>query len=257
MIKISVAIITYNEEKNIARCLQSVKGLADDIVVIDSHSEDSTTQIAENLGARVIKRPFAGHIEQKNFAIDQTQFEWVLSLDADEALSSELKDSIKKIKEEGPGAGVHGFFFNRLTNYAGLWVKHCGWYPDKKLRLFNKAHARWTGMNPHDIIKMKPASKTGFLKGDLLHYSYGSISDHVNQTNKFTTIAAKAAFQKGIKSNHFKIFTRPPLKFIRDYFWKRGILDGRYGFIICLINSLSALLKYSKLKDLQDGKRIE
>ena len=187
MIKISVTIITYNEEKNIARCLQSVKGLADDIVVVDSHSDDLTTQIAENLGARTIKRPFTGHIEQKNFAIDQAQCEWVLSLDADEVLSPKLKDEIVKIKSVGPKPGFYGFFFNRLTNYAGLWVKHCGWYPDKKLRLFHKGHARWTGMNPHDIIEMKPLSKTGFLNGDLLHYSYESISDHVNQTNKFTT----------------------------------------------------------------------
>ena len=158
---------------------------------------------------------------------------------------------------DGPPHGHQGFFFNRLTNYAGLWIKHCGWYPDKKLRLFHKNHARWAGMNPHDIIEMKPQSKTGFLMGDLLHYSYISITDHVNQTNKFTTIAAKAAFSKGIRSNHFKIITRPTLKFMRDYFWKRGILDGRYGFTICLINSLSALLKYSKLKDLQEGKRID
>ena len=257
MIKISVAIITYNEEDNITRCLQSVKGIADEIVVIDSHSDDKTVQISEKLGARVIKRPFPGHIEQKNFAIDQTQYEWVLSIDADEVLSQDLKNSIKNIKKLGPKPSFYGLFFNRLTNYAGVWVKHCGWYPDKKLRLFHKNYARWAGMNPHDIIEMKPNSQTGFLEGDLLHYSYNSISDHVNQTNKFTTIAAKAAYKKGIKSNHFKIFTRPPLKFLRDYFWKRGLFDGRYGFIICLINSLSALLKYSKLKDLQDGKRID
>ena len=257
MIKISVAIITYNEENNITRCLQSVKGIADDIVVIDSHSEDKTVKISEEFGARVIKRPFPGHIEQKNFAIKQTRFEWVLSVDADEALSTDLRDSIMEVKERGPDPGTYGFFFNRLTNYAGLWIKHCGWYPDKKLRLFHKDYARWAGMNPHDIIEMKPKYKKGFLYGDLLHYSYDSISDHINQTNKFTTIAAKAAYKRGIKSSHFKIFTRPPLKFLRDYFWKRGLLDGRYGFIICLINSLSALLKYSKLKDLQDGKRID
>ena len=183
MIKISIAVITYNEEDNITRCLQSVKGLADEIIVVDSFSEDKTTQKAEELGARVIKRPFPGHIEQKNFAIDQTKFDWVLSLDADEALSSELKNSLEKIKMGDPPSETYGFFFNRLTNYAGLWIKHCGWYPDKKLRLFHKKHARWAGLNPHDIIEMKPQSKTAFLSGNLLHYSYTSISDHVNQTN--------------------------------------------------------------------------
>ena len=254
MINLSVTVIAFNEEHNIARCLQSVKGLADEIVVVDSHSTDKTRDLAESFGAKVIIRPFPGHIEQKNFAVDQTHYDWVLSLDADEALSEELKKSILKIKK---GPKYQGYFFNRLTNYAGFWVKHCGWYPDKKLRLFNKNFARWGGMNPHDIIKMEPKSQKGFLSGDLLHFSYDSISDHVGQTNKFTTIAAKAAYQKGVRSSNFKIVTRPPLKFLRDFFWKKGFLDGSYGFIICLINSLSALLKYSKLKDLQEGKKID
>ena len=254
MIQLSVTIITFNEEANIARCLQSVKDLADEIIVIDSHSKDKTRELAEKMGAKVIERPFPGHIEQKNFAIEQAQFDWILSLDADEVLSDQLKKSILQVKMAPKS---QGYYFNRLTNYAGFWVKHCGWYPDKKLRLFNKHYAKWAGMNPHDIIKVDPKSKKAPLSGDLLHYSYDSITDHVNQTNKFTTIAAKAAYQKGLTSNHFKIVTRPPLKFIRDYFWKKGFLDGRYGFIICLINSLSALLKYAKLKELQERKSID
>ena len=148
-------------------------------------------------------------------------------------------------------------FFKRLTNYNGKWIKNCGWYPDKKLRLVKKDLARWQGVNPHDILKLNNEQSCKELSGDLLHYSYDSISDHINQTNKFTTIAAKAAFSLGQRSSLFKIVTRPPLKFLKDYFLKQGFKDGRYGFIICLINSLSALLKYSKLYDLQIGKNID
>lgn len=254
MIKLSVAIITYNEENNIGRCISSVKEIADEILIVDSFSTDKTEEISLSLGCRFIKNPFLGHIEQKNFALTHSSHDYVLSLDADEALSPELLQEIKRAKSR---VEFDGYVFNRLTNYNGFWVKHSGWYPDKKLRLVKKSEARWGGVNPHDILQMKnPHQKIGYLNGDLLHYSYDSIAAHVNQTDKFTTIAAKAAFLNGRKSSLFKIFTRPFIKFIRDYFFKRGFLDGRYGFIICCINSLYALLKYSKLYELQKGKNI-
>lgn len=254
MIKISVAIITFNEEHNIERCIKSVQNIADEIVVVDSFSTDKTKDICEALGIIFIQNPFAGHIEQKNYALTKTKNDIVLSLDADEALSPDLILEIKKIKENFQ---ADGYFFNRLTNYNGQWIKHSGWYPDSKLRIFKKSHARWGGVNPHDIIIMNKNSKIEYLRGDLLHYSYRSITDHINQTNKFTTIAAKQAYSLGKRSNLLKIVTRPILKFFKDYFLKAGFLDGRYGFVICCINSLSALLKYSKLYDLQNNKRIE
>lgn len=253
MIKLTVAIITFNEEKNIARCLESVKSIADEIFVVDSYSTDATQKICESYGVRFLCNPFKGHIEQKNFALEHSTHDYVLSLDADEALSIKLLEEIKKIKSN---ITADGYRFNRLTNYNGFWVKHCGWYPDTKLRLVKKEKAQWVGDNPHDILKMKNNEPTLFLEGDLLHYSYESIAAHINQTDKFTTIAAHAAFKKGKRSNVFKIFSRPLLKFLRDYFFKRGFLDGRYGFIICSINALSAMLKYSKLYDLQSGKKI-
>lgn len=253
MIKLTVAIITYNEENNIGRCISSVLPIADEILVVDSFSTDRTEEIATQMGARFVKNPFAGHIEQKNFALNLSTHDYVLSLDADEALSPELLESIKDIKR----TLVHnGYRFNRLTNYNGHWVRHSGWYPDTKLRLVKKGKAAWGGENPHDILQMKGDEKVGFLKGDLLHYSYASISAHVEQTDKFTTIAAKAAFKQGKRSSVFKIVTRPMFKFLRDYFFKRGFLDGRYGFVICCINSLYALLKYSKLHALQNGKQV-
>ncbi|QDK43127.1 glycosyltransferase family 2 protein [Bacteriovorax stolpii] len=253
MNKLTVAIITYNEENNIERCITSVKEIADEVLVVDSFSTDKTEEIATRLGARFVKNPFAGHIEQKNFALDLSTHDYVLSLDADEALSPELLAQIKIVKKN---FNMNGYRFNRLTNYNGHWVRHCGWYPDTKLRLIKKGKARWGGENPHDILQMTVNEGTGFLNGDLLHYSYDSITAHVTQTNKFTTIAAHAAFKQGKRSSVFKIVTRPVFKFFRDYFIKGGFLDGRYGFIICCINSLYALLKYSKLHELQLGKKI-
>lgn len=253
MIKLTVAIITYNEENNIGRCISSVLPIADEILVVDSFSTDKTEAIATEMGARFVKNPFAGHIEQKNYALKLSTHDYVLSLDADEALSPELLEQIKLVKAN---IKYNGYRFNRLTNYNGHWVRHSGWYPDTKLRLVKKDKALWGGENPHDILQMIESEKVGFLKGDLLHYSYASISAHVEQTDKFTTIAARAAFKQGKRSSVFKIVTRPMFKFLRDYFFKRGFLDGRYGFVICCINSLYALLKYSKLHALQTGKEI-
>jgi len=248
-----VAIITYNEENNIGRCISSVLPIADEILVVDSFSTDKTEEIATSMGARFVKNPFAGHIEQKNYALKLSTHDYVLSLDADEALSPELLEHIKFVKNN---IQFNGYRFNRLTNYNGHWVRHSGWYPDTKLRLVKKDKALWGGENPHDILQMTGSDKVGFLKGDLLHYSYASISAHVEQTDKFTTIAARAAFKQGKRSSVFRIVTRPMFKFLRDYFFKRGFLDGRYGFIICCINSLYALLKYAKLHALQTGKEI-
>lgn len=253
MIKLTVAIITYNEEKNIGRCISSVKEIADEILVVDSFSTDKTESICNEFGVRFIKNAFKGHIEQKNYALELSTHRHVLSLDADEALSPLLLEEIKKVKKHFE---FDGYRFNRLTNYNGHWVRYCGWYPDTKLRLVDKSKAMWGGSNPHDILKMNNSEKTGFLKGDLLHYSFESIASHINQTDKFTSIAAMAAFKAHKKSSLFKIISRPLLKFLRDYFYKRGFLDGRYGFIICSINALSAMLKYSKLRDLELGKKI-
>ncbi|MBT3586035.1 MAG: glycosyltransferase family 2 protein [Halobacteriovoraceae bacterium] len=253
MIKLSVAIIAFNEENNIERCINSVKDIADEILVVDSYSTDKTEAICLRMGAKVIKNPFKGHIEQKNFALKETSSEYVLSLDADEALDELLQKNIKAAKEDWQ---ADGYQFNRLTNYGGHWVKHCGWYPDRKLRLFHKNKGCWGGTNPHDIVEMEKDSNIKKLGGNLLHYSYKSVTDHISQTNYFTTIAATALFKNGKRSSIFKIATRPFLQFVRDYFLFLGFLDGRNGFYICYINALSAFLKYVKIKELQDGKDI-
>lgn len=253
MIKLSIAIITFNEERNIGRCITSIKEIADEIIVVDSFSTDKTEEICNNFNVRFIKNPFKGHIEQKNFALDLCTYDYVLSLDADEALSPELLESIKSIKQNFV---ADGYSFNRLTNYSGHWVRYCGWYPDRKLRVIKKDRARWGGVNPHDLLILKENCTEVVLNGDLLHYSYDSITAHVNQTNKFTTIAAHQAFNNDKRSSVLKVVSRPFLKFIRDYFIKLGFLDGKYGFVICYINALSAFLKYAKILELQNGKEI-
>ncbi len=250
-IKLSVVIITFNEERNIERCLLSVKDIADEIVVVDSFSKDKTKEICLKHQVKFVEHKFDGHIEQKNWAITQAQYPHILSLDADEALDDKLIKNILAIKQNWQ---YDGYEMNRLTNYCGTWIKHCGWYPDTKLRIVKKSEARWGGVNPHDALVVK--GEVSHLKGDLLHYSYNSISSHVLQTNKFSTIEARSLFDNGKRVGIVKLVTRPIYQFFKDYFLKRGFLDGRYGFVICSLNSLYVLLKYAKMIDLQKSKSL-
>lgn len=250
MIKLSAVIITLNEENNIARCIESLKGVADEILVVDSLSKDKTREICESYGVRFVEQKFLGYVEQKNFALKLATFDYVLSLDADEALDESLQKEILKIKNN---FSQDGYEFNRLTQYNGFWVRHCGWYPDTKIRLVKKDKAQWVGNNPHDTLVVN--GSVSKIPGDLLHYSYDSISAHVLQTNKFSTIEAKSLYDRGKRATIFKIVTRPPFQFFKDYILKKGFLDGHYGFIICFINSLYVLLKYSKMMDMQLNKK--
>ena len=247
MIKLSVAIITFNEERNISRCLESISGIADEIIVADSGSTDSTVTICKNFDVKVVHHPFKGHIEQKNFALSQCTNDYVFSIDADEALSPELKKSILFIKENWIS---EGYSFNRLTNYCGKWIKHCGWYPDEKLRLFKKNAGEWAGTNPHDQFILHAGCKSARIQGDLLHYSYYSIKEHLDQVNRFTEIGSQSAFFQGKRSNLVLILVKPIVRFIRDYIFHLGFLDGYYGFVICKISSHATFIKYVKLYEL-------
>lgn len=248
-VKISVVIITFNEEKNIRRCLESVQGVADEITVVDSLSSDKTIDICNEFGANVYKQKFLGHVEQKNFAITKAKYPHILSMDADEALDDQLRASILSVKNNWQ---ADGYSMNRLTNYCGKWIRHCGWYPDRKMRLWDSRKGQWEGINPHDEYVMPSGAKKMHLKGDLLHYSYNSISDHIQQVNYFTDILSKATLQKGKRSNVLKILYKPTFKFFRDYILKLGILDGYYGLIICLISSHATFLKYAKMRQFQN-----
>ena len=248
MVRLSVVIITFNEEQNIERCLKSVHGVVDEIIVVDSHSTDRTEEICKAYNVQFFQHPFAGHIEQKNYAITLATNPYLLSLDADEALSPELKVSIQRVKENWD---KETYEFNRLTSYCGKWIRHGGWYPDRKVRMFKKESGSWGGENPHDKFITTTHSDPERLMGDLLHYSYYTFEGHLNQVNKFTTIGATSAFAKGRKGGIFSILIKPGFKFIRDYFFLLGFLDGYYGFVIAKISAHATFMKYVKLKELR------
>ena len=248
MIKLSVVIITFNEEKNIGRCLDSIRTIADDVVVVDSFSKDNTKVICLEKGVRFVEHTFEGHIQQKNWAITQARYPHILSLDADEALDETLLRSIEAVKNNWQH---DGYYMNRLTNYCGHWVKYCGWYPDTKLRLWDSRKGEWRGTNPHDKYELFGGDQlTGHLKGDILHYSFYSIESHLKQIEYFTDIASMALFKKAYKPTFIKLYVSPIAKFIESYFLKAGFLDGRYGYTICKNSALATRLKYQKLKKL-------
>lgn len=250
-IQLSVVIITFNEEKNITRCLDSVASVADDIVVVDSFSTDKTKQICEEKGIRFVEHKFDGHIEQKNWAITQAKYPHILSLDADEALTPELQHEINQIKKNWEN---DAYRFNRLTNFCGSWIKHCGWYPDKKLRLWDSTKGKWGGENPHDKVIMDKGASTKHLPFDILHYSFYTVEQHLKQIEYFTDISSKAAYKKGKTSGGFKIFYKSTFKFFRDYFLKLGFLDGHHGYIVCKNSAYAKKLKYTKLRKLHQSK---
>jgi glycosyltransferase involved in cell wall biosynthesis len=246
--KISGCIITYNEERNIERCINSLLPVCDEIVVLDSFSSDKTIQICEKLGAKVFKNKFEGHIQQKNHALTKCLNDWVLSLDADECLTPVLQNSIRELILTDQ---VTAFSVNRLTNFAGQWIKHCGWYPDQKTRLFNKKYSSWGGRNPHDRIEHEVETRVVRLKGDLLHYSFEDVADHVAQINKFSSIGAQTAYDRGKKPNLIvQVLLDPIYTFVKKYFLQLGFLDGYYGFVISVNTAHSKFLKYVKLRDL-------
>ena len=249
--KLSVVIITFNEERNIERCLLSVQELADEILVVDSFSKDRTIEICEKYQAKVIQNPFEGHIQQKNFAMLQAQFDWILSLDADEALSDELTKSIIQIKSIEKSK-VNLYEMNRLTNYCGSWVKHCGWYPDTKVRLVNRKFAKWGGVNPHDKLEGSKQEKVEFLKGDILHYSYYTKEDHLKQIEYFSKIAAGELVKQGKNVGQFIVYLKMAAQFFKSFVLKKGFLDGKTGWQISKLSAFATYRKYSLLRTLNE-----
>jgi glycosyltransferase involved in cell wall biosynthesis len=248
-VQISALVITYNEENNIERCLNSLDGIADEIVVIDSYSTDRTAQVCKDRGVDFVQHRFEGHIEQKNYALSRATNDHVLSLDADEALSEILKQSILTTKRNWQD---DGYAVNRLTEYCGKWIRHCGWYPDRKIRLWDRRKGHWGGVNPHDHVIIDKSCRVGRLSGDLLHYSYPTIKHHVAQIDKFSDIAARAAYQRGRRANVLlDICLNPMLTFFKKYFLKLGFLDGYEGFVISISTAYGKFLKYIKLRELE------
>ena len=245
-VPLSVVIITLNEEANIARCLQALGNVADEVLVVDSFSTDRTVAICQLHGARLVQNEFVGYVEQKNFATKQAKYNYVLQLDADEVLTDELRQSIWAAKQNWQHAA---YSLARLTNYCGTWIRHGGWYPDRKLRLYDRRLGRWQGLLLHEHYEVQPGQTTGHLAGDALHYSYASIAQHVRQLNKFTSISAREQALKG-KTNVtlFHLVLKPFWKFVHGYIFRRGFLDGFAGLSIAAISATGVFLKFAKLK---------
>jgi len=242
---LSVVIITYNEEKNIGRCLRSVGTVADEIIVVDSFSDDETVNIALAAGAIVKQSRFDGYINQKNKAINMAANELVLLLDADEALSEELAKSISAAKEDSL---FKAYTMNRCGIFCGKFIKHGLWYPDKKLRLFDKRFGKCGGLNPHDKIILDRQFPTKHLRGDLLHYTYDSIEEYLERNDAVSTIAAQSLFEAGIRKPWAKIIFSPLWAFLNGYVLRLGFLEGYRGLVIAIHTANQSFCKYQKLR---------
>ena len=248
MLKISGVIITFNEERNIEKCLQSLVNVVDEIVVVDSFSTDNTKHICKKYKVTFIEQKFLGYIEQKNYALSKASYDHVVSLDGDEALSEELQKSILELKNNWK---FDGYYCNRFNNFCGQWIKHSDWYPNKKLRVFDRRKVTWKGINPHDEIALNDTdAKTGFLKGDILHWTYQSYSEFNKKTEYFSSISANEYFKLGKKAPLWKILINPTWAFFKSYFLRLGFLDGFNGFVICVQTANITFLKYTKLREL-------
>jgi glycosyltransferase involved in cell wall biosynthesis len=245
---ISVTIITLNEEKNIARAIQSVRW-ADDIVVVDSGSTDQTIQIAQKLGARTFHQEWRGYGQQKNYAQDQAQYDWVLNLDADEEVSPELTEELQNLIPDllKGSSEIRGFYLPRKTFYLGKWILHGGWYPNYLIRFGNRQFCRWSEPKVHESWKV--TGETQKLVHPLLHYSFENIESQIKTNLRYSLEGHEEMKKKGQKKSLIKLLLKPPGKFIETFFIKRGFLDGWPGFIISINAAHSIFLKYAYFFD--------
>ncbi len=250
--KISGTIVAFNEEANIARAIGSMAGCVDEIVVVDSGSSDRTREIAAGLGARVVEEPWRGYAAQKNFAASCAAYNWILSIDADEELTPELAREIAALKNQpspGDRNSVDGWTVPRLARYLGRWIRHSGWYPDRKLRLYHRDRGTWRGDYVHESVRVPGA--VGELKGDLLHFTCDSLAQHLRTLDRYTTLAAQALVASGKAAPLRRLVIDPPWTFVKSYFVQRGFLDGTPGFIIAAMASFYTFLKYAKARELR------
>jgi glycosyltransferase involved in cell wall biosynthesis len=243
--KISATLITLNEQRNIVRAIESLR-CCDEIVVVDCGSNDRTREAAEKLGARVLESPWRGFAGQKNYAAAEASHDWILSIDADEALSEALEAEIWQIKKTGPE--YDGYTMPRLARYLGRWIFHSGWYPDRKVRLYNRNKARWIGDFVHESVRVEGA--IGHLKGNLLHYTCDTLSEHLRTMDRYTTLAAEEMVAQGRKVRWRDLVLDPPWTFLRTYLFKAGFLDGWEGLTIAYMSAFYNFLKYSKARNM-------
>jgi glycosyltransferase involved in cell wall biosynthesis len=245
MPKISAIIITFNEELFIGKCLASIDGIADEIIVVDSFSTDSTEEICKKFNVKFVKHKFEGFRDQKNYALSLASYKNILSLDADEALSDELRASIFKVKDNWE---YEGYLFNRRNNYCGTWIRFSEWYPDRQLRLFYSDHGKWGELNLHEKFIMSNGSKVGRLKGDLLHWAYSSYEEHSEKVVNYSHIGASEFYKAGKKASEFTPYLHLFWGFFRSYIVRGGFMDGLYGYRICSKYAISSYYKYKELR---------
>lgn len=249
--KISATIITFNEESNVRAACESV-AWADEVVVVDSHSTDRTRELAEAGGARVITNAWPGFGAQKQFAVDQTRHEWVFSLDADERVSEELKNSIQFLRSVKEPAD--GYEISRRTYYQQRWIRGGGWYPDRQLRLFRKSKGRWKVRHIHESVKMDAGARIERLKGDLLHFTANDAAHHHRMIGeRYAPLAALQMFEEGRRTSVFGVASAGPAAFIRSLILKGGLRDGFAGFTIASFAAHHAFLKHLMLWEKQNS----
>jgi glycosyltransferase involved in cell wall biosynthesis len=249
--KISATIITLNEERNLKRALESLT-CVDEVVVVDSGSTDRTAEIARGYAARVVKNPWHGYASQKNYAAAQAEHDWILSIDADEALSELLQAEIWQLRQDGPLAAAYRF--PRLAQYLGRWIFHSGWYPDHKVRLYDRRRARWTGEFVHESVQVD--GPVGELEGRLFHFTCDSIADHLRSMERYTSLAAEELRARGVRAGLARLLLHPPATFFKSYVLQQGFRDGHQGWLIARMAARYTYLKYAKTRALnhQDTK---
>lgn len=248
---ISAVIITKNEERNIRSCLESLVDVADEIIVVDDFSTDKTVSICKEFNAKVISQHWMGFGDQKNTGNRAASHDFILSLDADEAMDDNLVTAIRNEKEKG----LQGAYrLSRLNYFYGKFIRHGLEFPDKKIRLFNRTQAFWENQLVHETLHLPSQIMVTTLEGFLKHYTYYRFEDHVLKANKYTTLASLQYFQKGRKHSLLKILFSPVFTFIQAYIFKLGFLDGIHGFVLAIMNAHAAFVKYVKLWELRRNK---
>jgi glycosyltransferase involved in cell wall biosynthesis len=240
---ISACIIARDEEDRLPECLASL-GWCDEVLVVDSHSTDRTREVAAAAGARVIERDWPGHVAQKEFAIRAAHHEWVFCIDADERVSPELAAEIASLGARDFETHA-GFSMPRASLYLGRWIRHGTWYPDRKLRLFDRRRGRWGGRDPHDRVEVSGPVRS--LAGELRHEPYRSFEDHLATIDHYTSVTARELHAEGRRARLIDWLVRPPLRFLDFYVWRRGFLDGWRGLLLAYLAAHYVRLRYAKL----------
>jgi glycosyltransferase involved in cell wall biosynthesis len=252
MDRVSAVLITRNERRNVERCLASLAGVADEVVVVDDHSTDGTPALCERLGARVVQQAWLGFGPQKNFANGLARHDWILSMDADEALDPALRDALAAAKARG----LRGAYeVTRLNWYYGRFLRHGLEYPDRKIRLFPKAGTSWDESLVHEGLRFAEPLTVTRLEGHLLHYTYARVEEHVAKANRYTSLAAEDAFRRGAPASVAAMLGSPLVVFVKAYFLKRGFLDGLHGLVLAILHAHGTFLKKVKLWDLHRAAR--